>query len=329
VRRCEALVFVLGLAACSGKREGAKHEPALVALGSGSAGSAVPAAAEGSGSCSELPFAASTPVPEASGAAWLELGGKPALLVVSDSGNKGAYAIIDAETGDTKEQGSLPLGKGASEDVEGLASRGDTFYGVTSSGWIREWKRDGAGFRLANDPYPLGPIDLPPKSASGGNKPPEGDGMVCEGTSTNCGRNYEGLCLAPLDPSSAINPNVCIGFAASKADGHLYCVTQGEDGKLAVHHGRSIAIDKPGVVADCAFSADRNLVVGNNLFGLSKVFHVADWVDPANAKVSEIGMFGPGFPETIAANGDLIYRLSDTGGTPSLMAKFRCPAIER
>lgn len=333
MRRCEASVVALGgflvLGACSGKHEVARREPAPVEPGSAGSASAVPAAADHTSACSELPFAGSTPVPEASGAAWMDLAGKPALLVVSDSGNKGAYSIIDAETGDTKEQGSLPLGKGASEDIEGLSSRGDKFYGLTSSGWIRVWKRDGAGFALVDGPYAIGPIDLPPKSASGGNKPPEGDGMVCEGTSTNCGRNYEGLCLAPFDAKGGINPLLCVGFAESKADGHLYCLTEGENGKLVVHHDRSIAIDKPGVVADCAFSADRKLVVGNNLFGLSKVFRVDDWVEPSKAKVSEIGQFGPGFPETIAAKGDVIYRLSDTGGSPSLMGKFRCPAIER
>lgn len=218
MRRCEALV--LFLAACSGKHNPPKHETAPVAQAhgsAGSAGSAVAAVVEGAGSaCTELPFAASTPVPEASGAAWMELGGKPALLVVSDSGNHGAYAIIDADTGDTKEQGQLPLGKGAGEDIEGLAAQGDRFYGITSSGWIRVWKRDGAGFQLVDGPYPLGPVDLPAKSASGGNKPPEGDGMVCDGNSTNCGRNYEGLCLVPRGPKDGIESAAVPGLRAGE-----------------------------------------------------------------------------------------------------------------
>ena len=53
--------------------------------------------------------------------------------------------------------------------------------------------------------------------------------MVCGATATNCGRNYEGLCLAPAGAGGA-----CVGFAASKADGHLYCVTTADDGRLAV-----------------------------------------------------------------------------------------------
>jgi hypothetical protein len=327
VRRCEVLVLVL--AACSAKQEPKREAPPAPApTGSaGSAGSTVPAATEGAGdACSDLPFASTTPVPEASGGAWIDLGGRPSLLVVSDSGNHGAYAIVDGETGDTKEQGNLPLGTGAGEDLEGLAVRGDRFYGLSSAGWIREWKRDAAGFALVAGPYALGPVDMPPKSTSNATKPPAGNGMVCDGNTTNCGRNYEGLCLAPAE--SIRGAEACVGFAASKADGRLYCLTL-EGGQLRAHHDQAIAIDEPGRVADCAFSPEGKLVVGNNLFGLARVFLVEDWATPAQAKVTEIGKLGPGFPETIAAKGDVIYRLSDTGGAPSLMAKFRCPAIER
>ncbi|HEY1104601.1 MAG TPA: hypothetical protein VGE78_00450, partial [Agromyces sp.] len=176
--------------------------------------------------------------------------------------------------------------------------------------------------KLVVGPYPLGPIDLPAKGGVG-HKPPAGDGMVCDGNSTNCGRNYEGLCLAPTATPA------CQGFAASKADGHIYCLTLDDQGRFAVHHDKAIAIDEPGRIADCAFSPEGKLVVGNNLFGLSRVVRVDDWTDPAKARVTSLGMFGPGFPEAIAAKGDVIYRLSDTGGAPSLMAKFRCPAIER
>ena len=45
--------------------------------------------------------------------------------------------------------------------------------------------------------------------------------MVCPGKKVNCGRNYEGLCLAPAPRS----PD-CIGFAASRADGHAYCLSE-------------------------------------------------------------------------------------------------------
>ena len=145
--------------------------------------------------------------------------------------------------------------------------------------------------------------------------------MVCGAHATNCGRNYEGLCLAPHPPT---DPLACTGFAASKADGHLYCVTADGDSKLVIHHDRAIEIARPGVIADCAFGDDETLYVGSNLFDMSRVYTVAGWTDPKTAKVSELAEIGVGFPEVVAARADIIYRMSDTGGAPSLMAKFRC-----
>jgi hypothetical protein len=40
--------------------------------------------------------------------------------------------------------------------------------------------------------------------------------------------------------------------------------------------------------------------------------------------VVPVAQLGSGFPEVIAAHGDVVYRMSDTGGSPSMMAKFRC-----
>jgi len=278
-----------------------------------------PAPAPGSGSatwaCDQLPFAASTPIPEASGAAWLD--GK--LVVVGDSGNHGAYGIVDPETGATVEQGTLPLGNSI-DDLEGLDARDGKLYGLTSPGWILVWRRTATGFELVEGPYALGPIDLPPKGGIG-DKPPAGNGMVCDAAVTNCGRNYEGLCLRHGPGTSD-----CTGYALSKADGHLYCLTVTEpDGRLAIHRDHAIAVDRPGVVADCAFAADGTLWAGNNLFGMSQVFRV----DEVRATVTSIGPLGVGFPEVIAARGDVLYRMSDTGGSPSLMAKFRCTGKAR
>lgn len=267
--------------------------------------------------CGPLPFAESTPVPEASGAAWLVIDGKPELVVIGDSGNAGAYGIIDPDTGATIETGKLPLGDGASDDIEGVSARGDQVVGLTSSGWIRVWRRRGKGFELALGPYPLGPVDLP--DTKNNDRAPKSDGMVCNGRVVNCGRNYEGLCLAPVPRPGA----ACVGFAASKADGHLYCLTE-DAGKLVVHRDRAIAITRPGALSDCAFSDDDTLWVGNNVFDLSNVAQVIHWEDPANALVSRVGPLGVGFPEVIAARGDVIYRMSDMGGSPSLMARYRC-----
>ena len=255
--------------------------------------------------CQQLAFAESTPVPEASGAAWMTVDGAIALVVISDSGNDGEYAIVDPETGATRERGKLPLGSGASDDLEGVAMLGDTLVAVTSSGWIRTWKRADHGFSLVDGPYPLAPRS--------------GDHMVCRsGEQTNCARNYEGLCLAP-DRRGAR----CLGFVASKADGALYCVVE-RSGRLAVEQAGAIHIARGGAIADCAYSDDGALYVGSNLFDLSRVYRVAGWQDPARARVEEIAKLGVGFPETLAVRGDVFYRMSDTGGAPSLMAKYRC-----
>ena len=134
--RCVPLI--LALVAC-GKSESAPTPPTTPPP----AGSATPqpaplakAVVEMATECEKLPFAESTPVPEASGAGWLEIDGALALVVVSDSGNDGAYGIVDPETGKTREEGKLPLGK-AGADIEGVAAKAGLLYGVTSSGWMR------------------------------------------------------------------------------------------------------------------------------------------------------------------------------------------------
>jgi outer membrane protein assembly factor BamB len=255
-------------------------------------------------------------VPEASGAAWLEIDGKARLVVVGDSGNHGAYGLVDPESGETVETGRLPLGA-ASDDIEGAASRGGRLYGLTSSGWIRVWERKAGGFALVGAPYPIGPVDLP--DGKNQSRPPAGGGMVCGAMAGNCGRNYEGLCLAPAPAPHG----GCVGFAASKADGHLYCLTD-EHGALAVHRDRAIAITRPGALADCAFSDDGTLWAASNLFDLGNVYRVARWDDPAAATVERIAALVVGFPEVIAVRGDIVYRMSDLNGAPSLMGKYRC-----
>ncbi|MEO8699059.1 MAG: hypothetical protein ABI867_03415 [Kofleriaceae bacterium] len=320
---------VLALAvvvACSGKTE----RP------SGGAGSAPPiVAATTKATCAPLAFAESTPVPEASGAAWMTIDDKLSLVVIADSGNDGAYGILDPETGTTGEQGELPLFDSESTDLEGAATRDGKLVVLTSAGWIREYTRTEHGFALAGEPYPLGPVDM--KNHNARDDELAGSGMVCSGKKSNCGRNYEGLCLAP-DPKGAH----CVGFAAAKADGKLYCLFV-RDGKLTVDHDQAIAITKPGALADCAYdykSGERrtrssaegdaksidasSLYAGSNAFDLSRVYRIAGWQDPATAKVSIVDELGIGFPETLAVRGDIFYRMSDTGGAPSMLAKYRC-----
>jgi hypothetical protein len=277
------------------------------------AGSAQPAAASHADSnCSSLPFATTTPVPEASAAAWL---GSDRLVVVGDSGNHGAYVVVDADTGTTIEQGQLPLGD-SSDDLEGFSEHDGLFYGVISAGWIYTWKRAGSGFQLVDGPYALGPVDLSAKKNA--KRPPPGDGMVCDAHGVNCGRNYEGLCLA-----RTANADGCAGYVASKSDGHLYCVAFDASHRLAVRRDGAIYVDEPARLADCTYDDAGNLWAADNTFGLAQVFRI----DGGSAVPFD--KFGPGFPEVIAVRGDVFYRMSDLGGAPSLMAKFRCSPIAK
>lgn len=303
------LLLALALAACGKDKPKKTEDPAFITPGS--------AAITGE-RCTQLPFADSSSVPEASGAAWLTIEGKLSLVVISDSGNDGAYAIVDPVSGETRETGKLPLGS-AGQDLEGVAARGEQLVAINSAGWIRVWDRDPAakGWKLVEDAYPLGPVTLPDKSD--GNKPPTADGMACSAKKTNCGRNYEGLCL--VDEAHRKGP--CVGFAAAKADGALFCLTE-ENGKLVGHQDLRIPVTRPGALADCAFGNDGSLWAGSNLFDLANVYEITGWDAPATAKVRVLAAIGIGFPETLAVRDDVFYRMSDTGGTPSLMAKFRC-----
>jgi hypothetical protein len=255
-----------------------------------------------------LPFADSTPLAEASAAAWWELDGKPALVVISDSGNHGAYTIVDAETGETREQGSVPLGE-TSDDFEGLDARDGVLYGLVSSGFVYEWKRVGAGWELARAPYPIGTGDL-----------------VCAAHGMNCGKNYEGLCLVPR--GAPHGDTRCTGFAASKSDGHLYCLVD-RDGRLAIDRDRTIAVAHRKELADCAFDAAGELWAGGNIYTIDAVYRVEHWWEPEHAQVTTLGAVGVGNSEVIAVRGDLVYRMSDTNSAPSLMAKFRCTRVAK
>ena len=296
MRSCVAIVAVV--AACG---KGAPPAPAT--------GSAAPATGSAAAwTCEPETFEPSTPLPEASGAAWLD----GQLVAIGDSGQHGAYAIIDPATGKTVEQGKLPLGEpaNASDDLEGLAAWNGQLYGIASAGWVRVWKRGAHGFDLVQGPYALGPIDLP-NSGGIGDKPPKGDGMVCPIIGTNCGRNYEGICLG--------GGGECAGYALSKADGHLYCLTRDGD-QLVVHREHAIEAGRPGVVADCSIDEAGGVWVGNNLFGTNDVRRVGG---------PDLGMLGAGFAEVLVVHGDTVFRMSDTGGAPSLMGKFRCAPSTR
>lgn len=274
-----------------------------------------------------MEFATSTPVPEASGAAWIQFRGKPALFVISDSGNKGAWGVVDPDSGETIAQGAFgQMDHG--DDYEGVAARRGGMVAVLSGGFLAPIRQDGETFSVANKLQPLGEEITSEQEPRGhGTRPPKGSGMVCEGGlyNSNCGRNFEGICL---DDRTPYTRGPCAGFVASKADGHLYCLLE-HDGTYTADFNRSIQITKPGQLADCAIGEDGTLWAGENVYGANTVYRVDNWQDPPYAKVTEVGAYGVVNSEVLAVRGDIMYRMSDTNGAPSLMAKFRCTAATR
>jgi hypothetical protein len=262
-------------------------------------------------------FASSIPVPEASGAVYVPArDGRPAeLVVVGDSGNDGKAVILDPATGKVLSQARFPLDAAASDDVEGLAYADGLFYGLTSSGWMRHWRRTRDGFELARDAYPIAKAST---------------GAVCANPRrSNCAYDYEGLCVAPaaaVAPPREGAPPPCVGFAASRARGSLICLVLRRDGALALDLDRAIPVARPSQLSGCDFDPDGTTVwAGTNVFGGSRVLAVRDWRDPARARVDGVGVLGSGFPETIAvAPGGVVYRFSDLRGSPSLANKYVC-----
>src|SRR5690606_10869243 len=126
----------------------------------------------------------------------------------------------------------------------------------------------GRRYELVRGPYPV---------ARPGN---DDTGLVCASAhGINCGRNYEGLCLRdPPDPAAT-----CAGFAVSKTDGVLYCLTLDDEGGGAeglgvrAHAEDPIAVAAPETLSGCDFAppgsdpATDVLWVGSNAFGANRV----------------------------------------------------------
>ena len=279
--RAGAIVaLALVAAACRGRRP---HSDAATAT--------TPAIVDGE--CGPITYPDQLPVPEASGAAWLP--DRARLLVVSDSGNDGAYVEVDA-AGEVQARGRLPLGT-SGDDVEGLALDGDRIWGLTSSGQLLAWQRSADGYTLVDG----GPLDA-----------------TCGPTTVNCGANYEGLCLSPTPLADG-----CDGYAAAKATGALVCLHRdGRGWKLAAD--RAYPVTGKGKLADCAIAADGTVWTGDNGFGLSAVRQWAIGAD--GATLIGKAALGIGFPEVLAFGPEhTVYRFSDLGGAPSLSLAFRCP----
>lgn len=308
--------------------------------------------------CTSKPFASPLPVAEASGAVYLAAAGRaPVVLVVGDSGNRGQYVELDAVTGEVVAAGHLPLGSGASDDLEGLTALGDTIYALTSAGSVRRWQRHPA--RVGEHRYTLtdGPYPLAPRSARGVS---ESAALVCDSPRhSNCARNYEGLCLHPrATPGAGVGTGAgpggsCVGFAVSKTDGALYCLALDARGRLAIRRDRdgraldTLPVAMGETLTGCHFGAASAeatgggehgdaaggagadpaaaLWVGSNWFGVNRVFAITGWQRPATARIDTVGTLGSGFGEAIAVGpGPTIFRFSDHANARSLAAAYLC-----
>jgi hypothetical protein len=295
------LVVILSATGCGGRKE-----PATVAAHDDAGPSAVATAAD---RCERVPFAESLSVSAASGAALAPIDAADALLVIGDSGNRGAYVIADPTDGTEREVGRLPLGTSRGDDLEGLAVRDGGFVAITSSGFFLTWRREEGAFALADGPY---------RAAD------PATGLSCGERDVNCGKNYEGLCLR----SGPVGDGECVGLAAAKQDGRLYCVVLA--GTRLEVTARSIAVSGPETLTGCDIAPDGAVWAGTNLFGHNTIYRITDWTRPEAARVDPVGAFGVGFGESLAAGpDDAIYRFSDLAGAPSAVAKFRCPTPGR
>ena len=270
------------------------------------------AATAGALACRRVDFTTKLPLAEASGATLVPAHNH--LLVVGDSGTRGEFNEVDPDSGKVLATGRLPLDGVASDDLEGLSIVGDTIYALTSSGWVRHWRRQpNGGYEQTVAAYALAP-------ATG--RGPAGSLVCADPRLVNCERNYEGLCLV----DGEVGAGDCAGFAVAKSDGLLYCLVRDEAGRLAADASRTIPVGGPEVLTGCDFSPQGDLLwVGTNLFAANAVYIVRNWRTPVAADVTLVARIGPGFGEAIAVGrAGAVYRFSDTGGAPSLVDKHIC-----
>jgi hypothetical protein len=259
----------------------------------------------------DLHFPSPLKIPEASIAAEVELTpGVREMLVVSDSGNNGAAVLWKIPEGPVRNI-HLPLDANASDDLEGGAWRGGHFFTLTSSGAVRRYSPDGHGALAEDgDSYRIG---LPPYSCADLGK-------------VNCGKNYEGLCLRADSPADGSTPR-CIGYAASKKEGALYCVVL-TDNQLSIDSVRKplvLSLEKDSL-SDCAFGAwggpaQNTLVITTNIHGGSTSFVV----DETTGDLKTIDVDATLTNEAIAVDKDgALYQMMDDNGDESLALRMSC-----
>ncbi len=252
-------------------------------------------------------FPGSFAIPEASGAAEVELTpGVREMLVIADSGHDGAVMLWKIPAGPPRFL-KLALGPSVSDDLEGVAWRDHHLFTLTSGGAVRRFSPDGKG-GLARDgeAYAIGP-----------------EPYVCPSLALgNCGKNYEGLCLRAPGTTDR-----CTGYAASKKEGALYClVFRGEKLEIdALKPPIKLGLEK-NALSDCAFGAaggpgEKTLVVTTNIYGGSSSYVVSEGAGTRTL------LDVPVLPtnEGIAIDKDgALYQFMDANNDTSLASRHTC-----
>lgn len=248
-------------------------------------------------------------LPEASGAAMLDVAGER-ILLVADSGNAGRALVIDRVAGQSVEV-ILPLGA-AGDDVEGLERAPDgRIFGLSSNGYLRAWTETAAGFSLVFGPTPVS----------------DDATWVCDPFGVNCAANFEGICLHPAPPPAVA---ACVGWAASKARGELVCLKRDGAG-YRVDGAETIAVSDAEQLSGCAYEPEPpyRLLVAGNLYASSAIW----LVDPsAKTKEALVEVGAPNQEALIMLPGGELRSFGDVQGllgdaSPSVVFDCQAPAV--
>ena len=245
---------------------------------------------------------------EASGAAWVQSAAGEGWLVVADNGN-GGEAVLVGPGGEIFAELKLPLDAAAGDDIEGLAGwGGGRLVGLTSGGFLRQWSLEQAAPQLVQLAKP---ISADPQ-------------WVCQPQETNCGPNWEGLCLDPAPEAGG-----CAGFALSKALGELVCLRE-DLGGLVLDDSVRIKVSKKKSLSGCDYGleAPHPLVVVGNEASDNAFWQILGHRTPQSAQVEPMEIGGTLNQEAVAfGKGGLLLSFGDeeeVTGEGSAIAAFFC-----
>jgi hypothetical protein len=246
-------------------------------------------------------------LPEASGAVWVESALGTGWLVGADNGNDGEVVLL-GEGGAILAGFNLPLDEAAGDDLEGLAwSPSGRLVGLTSAGYLRQWDLDAGGPQLA-------------QLAQAISSDPD---WACAPQESNCGPNWEGLCLDPAPEEGG-----CAGFAVSKKRGELVCVRASGSGFVLDPQVRIDVTGKDQLSGcDYMLEAPHALVVAGNDEAENGLWVIDDPRNPLKASAHALEIGGTLNQEAVAFGPDgLMLSFGDeelvTGEGSAIVAFF-------